>query len=64
LRRPLEQWKVRAGRCHQRPQPVGHASAAAALLWLPSLMTLEPTMWPVMFRAVVTARGSAGMTLW
>jgi hypothetical protein len=40
LRRPLEPWKVRAGRCHQRPQPVAHASAATVLLWLPSLMTL------------------------
>jgi hypothetical protein len=40
LRRPLEQWKVRAGRCHQRPQPVGHANEAAVLLWLPSLMRL------------------------
>jgi hypothetical protein len=40
LRRPLEQWKVRAWQHPQRLKPAVMARPAQALLRLPSLMTL------------------------
>jgi hypothetical protein len=40
LRRPLEQWKVRAWQRPQRLKPAVMASPAQALLQQPSLMTL------------------------
>jgi len=44
LRRPLEQWKVRAWRRPQRLKPAVIASPAQALLRLPTLMTLASAM--------------------
>lgn len=40
MRRPLEQWKVRAWRHPQRLKPAAKASPAQALLRLPILITL------------------------
>jgi hypothetical protein len=40
LRRPLEQWKVRAWQRPQHLEPAVVASPARVLLWLLSLMTL------------------------
>jgi hypothetical protein len=40
LRRPLEQWKVRAWQHLQPLKPAVMASPARALLWLLSWMTL------------------------
>ena len=40
MRRPLEQWKVRAWQRPQHLKLAVLASPARALSWLPSLMTL------------------------